>query len=80
MCTRAFRAKRDIPINPRGEEYVECIPRGIFNCKSGTDVIPFQDEGRTWRTKLGFLGIIIYFKKSPYTVLSEYGKKKSNPA
>ena len=48
---------------------------GIFNCKSGTDVIPFQDEGRISRTKLGFLGIISYFK-SPHTVLSEFGNKK----
>ena len=48
---------------------------GIFNCKSGTDVIPFKDEGRISRTILGFLGIISY-SKSPHTVLSEYGKKK----
>ena len=79
MCTRAFRAKRDENYSSV-ERSVLSVFLGIFNCKSGTDVIPFKDEGRISWTKLGFLGIIIYFKKSPYTALSEYGKKNSNPA
>ena len=78
MCTRAFRAKKRLQLILE-ERSVLSVFLSIFNCKSGTDVIPFQDEGCISRTKLGFLGIIIYFKKSPYTALSEYGKKNSNP-